>query len=349
MTGLQARRQKTIFLPPSFNPGIVLEYFKRNHLFNSLLLLPYAFVLRSVVIVLPSARIPGEIFGTWGVKFLQQTHQWGVGEFILSTFIVFIQAVIINRLFIRQSMLGEINLFPGLAYVLLTSIHPAFIGMSSLLLANTTLLISLMYLFDILKKEKQEETRFMFGWWLAISGLLYTPYVLLVLFGLIGMSILKTLKIKDVFQYLTGYITPFLIGWLIRIIITENLSPGVMNIFSSFGIPGFGPLFGIPDVIAVSFLAILFLFSLLGYSQIISRKNIHAQKKIDTLYALVFFCFPMALFPASLSIHFLFIFLLPFSLYLALLLRMIKHPAIAESLHFILFVTAIMNQVLLLL
>ncbi|HUR31332.1 MAG TPA: hypothetical protein VMZ69_07855, partial [Saprospiraceae bacterium] len=198
----------------------MLEFFKRNHLFNSLLLLPYAFLVRSIVIVLPSARIPGEIFGTWGGDFIRQTQQWGAGEFFLSTFIVFIQAAMLNRLFIRQSMLGEINLFPGLTYILLTSFHPSLIGMSSVLLANTTLLFALMYLFDILKKEKQEETRFVAGWWLAVSGLIYTPYLLLILFGLIAMSMLKTLKIKDIFQYLTGYISPFLIGWLIRIIAT---------------------------------------------------------------------------------------------------------------------------------
>lgn len=324
----------------------MLEFFKRNHLFNSLLLLPYAFLIRSIVIVLPSARIPGEIFGTWGGDFLRATHQWGAGEYVLSTFIVFIQAVIINRLFIRQSMLGEINLLPGLAYVLLTAFHPSFIGMSSVLLANTALLFALMYLFDILKKEKQEETRFVAGWWIAVASLLFTPYLVLILFGLIAMSILKTLKIKDIFQYLTGYVSPFIIGWLIRIIATGELDPGASYVFDSFGIPSFGPLFGIPDVITVSLLALLFLFSLLGYSQVISRKNIHAQKKIDTLYALVFFCFPMALFPLSISIHFLFVFLIPFAFFLAILLRLVKLPAIAESIHFILFVSAILTQVL---
>ena len=324
----------------------MLEFFKRNHLFNSLLLLPYAFIIRSVTIIFPSARIEAEIFGTWGSDLIRETHQWGVGEFIVSTLLIFVQAVIINRLFIRQSMIGEINLFPGLAYVLLTSFHPAFIGVSSVLLANTTLLIALMYLFDILKKEKQEETRFMVGWWLAVSGLLYTPYLFLLLFGLIAMSILKTLKIKDIFQYLTGFLCPFLIGWLVRIIITEELNPMVTHIFDSFGIPAFGPFYGTSDAITASFLAILFLFSLLGYSQIISRKNIHAQKKIDTLYALVFFSFPMALFHESVSVHYLHVFMVPFCLFLAILLRMVKHPAIAESIHFILFVTAILTQVL---
>ena len=87
----------------------------------------------------------------------------------------------INRLFIKQNMIGEINLFPGLCYILLTALHPSFIGISSLLLANTTLLIALAYLFDVLKKDNQEETRFMAGWWLAVSGLIYSPYFVLLL------------------------------------------------------------------------------------------------------------------------------------------------------------------------
>jgi hypothetical protein len=39
---------------------------------------------------------------------------------------------------------------------------------------------------------------------------------------------------------------------------------------------------------------------------------------------------------------------IPFSLFMAILIRQIKHPAVAESLHFILFVTAIVSQFLLL-
>jgi hypothetical protein len=252
----------------------------------------------------------------------------------------------INRVFIRQSMIGEINLFPGLCYILLTSLHPSFIGISSLLLANTTLLIALGYLFDVLKKERQEETRFMAGWWLAVSGLLYSPYFVLLLFGLIAMSMLKTLKVKDIFQFLTGYFSPFLIGWLVRIILTKDLSPVMLKMFASFGMPEFTPMYNMADIVTLSAMGLLLLISLLGYSQIIARKNIHAQKKIDTIYALVFFTVPMAFFLASISVQYLMILTVPFSLFMAILLRVIKHPAIAESLHFILFVAAIVTQFL---
>ncbi len=325
----------------------MLEFFRRNHLFNSLLLLPYALVIRGVVIIFASARIPGQTFGSWGEDIILSIQQWGVGEYIISTLLVFVQAAIINRLFIRQSMLGDINLFPGLSYILLTAMHPSFIGLSSVLIATTALLFALGYLYDILKKERQEETRFMVGWWLAIAGLFYTPFIFLIFFGITSMSILKTLKVKDIFQYLTGYFSPFLIAWLIRIISTGQLNPGVTQLFQNFGIPGFGPSYGISDIVTLGIFSLLLLFGLLGYTQIIARKNIHAQKKIDSLYALIFFAIPMAIFcEETLSVPFLMVLLIPFSLFLATLLKMLKHPAVAESIHFILFVAAILTQVL---
>ena len=185
----------------------------------------------------------------------------------------------LNRLFIKQSMTGDINLFPGLSYILLTALHPAFISLSSLLLANTTLIIALSYLFDILKKDRQEETRFMVGWWFAVTGLIYTPYLILFLFGLISMSMLKTLKLKDIFQYVTGYLSPFLISWLVQIILQKDLYPGVLHSLQEFGIPEFRFINQISDIVTISIMGLLLIFSLLGYSQLIARKNIHAQKK----------------------------------------------------------------------
>ena len=310
----------------------MLEFFKKNHVFNSLLLLPYALVIRSVVILFPEARIKGEILGSWGGDFITFSHTWGAGEFFLSTFLVFIQAAI--------------NLFPGLCYVLLASLHPSFIGISSLLLANTTMLIAFGYLFDVLKKDRQEETRFMAGWWLSVSGLLYSPYFTLILFGLLAMSMLKTLKVKDIFQFVTGYISPFLIGWMIRVIVTGDINPVILEMFSSFGLPELGVMYNLADIVTLSVMALLLLISLLAYSQIIARKNIHAQKKIDTMYALVFFTLLMAFFVPIISIQYLMVLIVPFSLFMAILLRGIRHPAIAESLHFILFVLAIITQFL---
>jgi hypothetical protein len=160
------------------------------------------------------------------------------------------------------------------------------------------------------------------------------------------MSILKTLKVKDIFQYLTGYLSPFIITGLVQIILKKGLVPSFLDAFDTFGIPQFKSFQNVADIITVFIMGLLLAVSLLGYTQLIARKNIHAQKKIDTVYALVFFSFIMALFPLTISVQFLMVLILPFSLFLAILLRLIRYPAIAESIHFILFVAAVISQIL---
>jgi hypothetical protein len=90
----------------------------------------------------------------------------------------------------------------------------------------------------------------------------------------------------------------------------------------------------VADIITISIMGLLLAVSLLGYTQIIARKNIHAQKKIDSVCAR-FLCAVMSPFPAHFVVHFLMVLLIPFSLFLAIILRLIGYPAIAESIHFI--------------
>jgi hypothetical protein len=324
----------------------VLKFFRKNHVLNSLLLLPYALALRFVALVFAEARVPGVLQGAWGEQAIAAAQGLGVWDIVLAALLVFFQASLINRISIRHSLMGEINLLPGLAYVLLTSLHPAFLGLSSLLVANTPLLIAFMYLFDVIKKEHTEENKFMLGFWIGITGLLYTPYLLLGLFGLVAMSVLKTIKVKEVFQYLTGFATPFLIGWLVRVIESGALVFYDTELFAFFGMPELATLNIRTDLIPLGLFGLLLLFSLLGYSQLLARKNIHAQKKLDTVYTFMLFCAPMILFLQVLSIGFALVLALALSLFLAIMLRQVKLPAIAESVHFILVVLAWLAQAL---
>lgn len=310
------------------------------------MLFPYALILKLVALILSDARIPGVSQGTWGEDWIAAINQWGGGNLLLSTFLIFIQAILVNRLVIKHSLLGEIHLLPGVCYILLASLHPAFLGVSSIMLANTTLLIAAGYLFDALKKEFQEENKFMLGLWIGVTGLLFSPYLLLGLFGLISLSILKTVKLKEAFQYITGFISPFLLSWLFRVVMKGFYVPASDEIVRYLGIPHFMQILQEPDIVVLSIFGLILMFSLLGYTQIVARKNIYAQKKIDTYYIYLLFTVPMGFFLENLSIAYLQVLLVPVSLFLAILLRQMKLPAIAESVHFILVVIAILTQVL---
>jgi hypothetical protein len=81
--------------------------------------------------------------------------------------------------------------------------HLLFIGLSSILVANTALMIGLGYLFDILKKDRQEETRFMVGLWFAVASLIFTR----TWSGHLRLDFdehSEDPEVKDIFQYLTG-------------------------------------------------------------------------------------------------------------------------------------------------
>lgn len=299
-----------------------------------------------MALIFSTARIPPISQGTWCEDWIAAVETWGVGNLLLSTFLIFLQATLVNRLVIKHSLLGEIHLLPGVCYILLASLHPAFLGFSSIMLANTSLLIAFGYLFDALKKEFQEENKYMLGMWIGITGLLFSPYLLLGLFGLIALSVLKTVKLKEAFQYLTGFITPFLLSWLFRVVIKGFYVPASNEIIKYIGIPEFMQFMQEPDLIVIAIYGLIMMFSLLGYSQIVARKNIYAQKKIDTYYIFLLFTIPMGFFLQQLSIAYVQVLLVPVSLFLAILLRQMKLPAIAESMHFILVVVAILTQVL---
>jgi hypothetical protein len=119
-----------------------------------------------------------------------------------------------------------------------------------------------------------------------------------------------------------------------------------VEFFDSFGIPDFAKVENKGDIITLTVIGLLLLISLLSYGQIIARKNIHAQKKIDTMYLFLFFTVPMALFVNVLSIQYLLTLSVPMALFVAILIRTVRHPAIAESLHFIFFVTSIVTHFL---
>lgn len=324
----------------------MLRFFRKNHVFNSLLLFPYALLLRLVALVFSESRMPGAFQGVWGDHFISVVQGGGAREILVAAVLVFFQAALLNRLSIRHNLLGEISLLPGLAYVLLTAMHPAFLGLSSALVATTTLLIALSYLFDAIKKERAEENKFMIGWWLGVSGLLYVPFLVLGFFGLAALSMLKTIKGKEVVQYVTGFATPFFLGWLIRVIQAGRPVGIDPALFNFVGLPELVSLHPGSDLVPLLLFIVLVVFSLVGYSQIVARKNIHAQKKLDTVYLYMLFCLPMVFFDRALSAGTILVLALPLSIFLAIRLRQVRLNAIAESMHFMLVILAWAAQVL---
>lgn len=207
---------------------------------------------------------------------------------LIGILLVYFQALQLNRVVIQNRMTHELTLFPGMLYVLLVSYFPEYNGLSSPLIANTFILIALESLFATHKKTGSAGRIFDAGLWLSIGGLFYFGYTALLLFGIIGLSSLRTLKSRDWLQYFIGYFTPICIFAMLDFVLHRDLDSMRLHFADNFGTLDFHGL-GVQGFLLIGFFALLFLAALVNYGSFKQRKNIHTQKKVDLLLWLLIF------------------------------------------------------------
>ena len=128
----------------------------------------------------------------------------------ITILIVFVQALLLNKLTIQYRLFDEVTLYPGLFYILLVSSIQDFLPLSSVLLGNTFLILALINLLGTHKVKKCADTIFNVGFWIGLAALFYNSFVLFLLLGIIGILSLRTFKWQEVIIVLCGYFLPFL-------------------------------------------------------------------------------------------------------------------------------------------
>jgi hypothetical protein len=277
--------------------------------------------------------------------------EWMVGEYFENTLLavlfgillVYFQALQLNRVVIQNRMTHELTLFPGMMYVLIVSYFPAYDGLSSPLLANTFVLIALESLFSTHKKTGAAGRIFDAGFWLSLAGLFYFGYTVLLLFGIVGLSALRTLKSREWLQYFIGYVTPISIIAMLDFILHGDLNNLTMHIADNFGT--FNLEFsGTRTFIHVGFFAVLLLVSVMSFGSFKQRKNIHTQKKVDLILWLLLFGFTVALIQTGIDASDWIVLVIPLSSFMAMIIAQSKQFIVFEVVHFLFLAGAIALQ-----
>lgn len=320
----------------------MLELFRKNHFFNSLLLLLYALLLR-LPIQFADSQQPLESRGL--------ITQWIFGAFdgqslttqLIAVLLIFLHAVLINRLVIRHRLTDEMTLFPGLFYILLMSFFPGMIGLNAALIGNTFLLLALPELFISHKKIMAASRIFNAGFWLSMAALAYFGYIAFFLFGLVGLSIQRTVRSKEWLQYIVGYITPLLIALMLDYLI-ESDTLSFTSHFSNAVFFSFSGGISLKPILQLIFFGSLILFTLLNYNGFTVRKSIHAQKKIDILYWFMLFSGLSVCIQSSVDSRDWAVVVVPLGIFTGMLFSQWKINWFAEALHFILLMACLALQ-----
>lgn len=320
----------------------MLSFFRTNRFINSLLLLPYVVIVRILA-------VPG--------GFPEDTHsrgilsEWLAGEVIQSSLttvivgiaLVYIQALQLNRVMIQNRMTQELTLFAGMVYVLLVSYFPGYNGLSSLLIANTFILIAMESLFSTHKKTGSAGRIFDSGFWLSIASLFYFGYIGLFLYGIVGLSALRTLKSREWFQYVIGYTTPLLIVGMMDFILHHNLTGFAAHFGDNIGAFDF-TFKGMRTWAHAGFFGTLLLISLFNFGGFKQRKNIHTQKKVDLVMWLLFFGFIVILLQTDIGVMDWLVLAIPLACFMGMILTQATQIVVLEVIHFLFFAGTIALQ-----
>ncbi|MCX6316545.1 MAG: hypothetical protein NTW29_04600 [Bacteroidetes bacterium] len=128
---------------------------------------------------------------------------------IIAYALQFLQALTLNRFINNQRMMSRATYFPGMAYLLITSLMPEWNFFSAPLLVNTILLFVLSALFKIYNQPDARGSIYNVGLALGLASFLFFPAISFVLWILLAIAVMRPFRINEWIICLLGITTPF--------------------------------------------------------------------------------------------------------------------------------------------
>jgi hypothetical protein len=319
----------------------MLTLFRTNQPLANILLLFYLGILRASSFIHPAtvAPPPQGILTAW---MFAELPPLSIAANVAAFLLVFFQATALNITIARYRVATEVSLLPGVFYCLFSCFMPDFLTLSSVLLANTFVILALFYLFDTYKNSYVAGRIFDAGLWLGVASLFHFSYVLFIIWGIIGLGILRGLRAKEFLMFIIGYAVPFfLLGvycfW-------HGILPQIGNHFlNNVNFFSFSRYDSPTLYIKIGVLMLILLLVIGASTQFFSRRNMTVQKYLSILYWLILLGGLTVLIQSGVGlVHFLAI-AVPVGVLLSMVFQRIN-TATAEALHMLFLMVALILQ-----
>ena len=260
----------------------MLELFRKNLFVYNLFLLLYCVLLNLswFVIDIPFQSLKPGILSYYLYEFIG-TESFAIK--LLNIGLLFYQAIQINRLVSINRLTSQNTLFPGVFYILLTSLSIFFIPLLPQLIANTFIIIALIDIFYQTRNNEIPLKIFNVGLWISLASLFYLPYILLLFPAILSVLYLRTFKWIDNFRALMGAVIPyFLLGTVFFLL---NRLPEFFGQFREvFGFLDIGQTFDWKSYVVIALFTILSLIAIMSSNTFTQRLNVHIRRKITALF-----------------------------------------------------------------
>lgn len=324
----------------------MLALFRTNQASAGLLLFFYALLLQLPVFLggveLPAGYAGGGVLGHWAMERLADRPFWlAFAPVVLVT----AQGILASMLVTRHRMSRNVTQFPGLFLILCWALAPSFRLLHPLHFANLFLLLGLLSLGRLYKREEPAVPLFNTGAWLGLASLFAPAYLLLVPAFAIGVGTLRRPDVRSLLQVLTG------MGLIYFLVLTLYYFTGQLGAALAWQWQGFGmantpsvTTMVLPGVIILGLLALL---SMASYGGTVRLLNIEGKKNVTILLWMLVFGLVSILVSAGTGLAYLQVVTVPVGILVGLHIVQIR-PGKAEFYH-LLLVTAALGPLLLLL
>ena len=319
----------------------MLTFFRTNQPLANIFLLVYLGVVRLSTFIHPLPVVPKSqgILTEWMYAELPPTSFWAqLAAFLL----VFVQAVFINITISRYRVSNENTLLPGLFYCLITALLPDFLPLSPALLANTFIIIALFYLFEVYKNTQASTRIFDVGFWVGVAGLFHFSYTFYFFWGILGLGILRGLRLQELLMFILGIITPFFL-FSVYLFWTDRFPYMYKHFADNLGFFSFVKYSNAAAYVKLGIVSLLIAVVVLANNQFSTKRGISVQKFLSCIYWMLLVGGITTLFQTNVDLSHLLIISVPLSILLTLLFQRAS-IAIAEVLHMLLLVTSLILQ-----
>ena len=155
---------------------------------------------------------------------------------VLAFILLLMQAIILTRFQNNQRMMSRPSYFPGMAYLLITSLFPEWNYFSAPLIVNTILLFVLSGLFNIYNQQKVKGAIFNIGLALGIASFLFFPSLTFIIWILLALAVMRPFRLNEWVLCIIGVTTPFYF-YAVYLIITDQWSWGQLWPYFSVTLP----------------------------------------------------------------------------------------------------------------
>ena len=155
---------------------------------------------------------------------------------LLAFILLLMQAIILTRFQNNQRMMSRPSYFPGMAYLLITSLFPEWNYFSAPLIVNTILLFVLSGLFNIYNQQKAKGAIFNIGLALGIASFLFFPSLTFIIWIMLALAVMRPFRVNEWVLCIIGVSTPFYF-YAVYLLITNQWSWGHLWPYFSVTLP----------------------------------------------------------------------------------------------------------------